>query len=34
MKIGIFSTFMAPIATPEMIADFAFRAEAAGVESL
>ncbi len=34
MKIGLFSTFMSPIATPNMIAKFATQAEAAGVESL
>jgi len=34
MKIGIFSTFMSPIATPAMIGEFARRAEAVGVDSL
>jgi len=34
MKIGIFATFMSPLATPAMVADFARRAEDAGVESL
>ena len=34
MKIGLFATFMSPIATPQMIANFAINAEAIGVESL
>lgn len=34
MKIGVFATFMSPIATPEMIAGFARRAEDAGLDSL
>lgn len=34
MKIGLFSTFMSPIATPDMIANFARRVEAVGVDSL
>lgn len=34
MKIGLFSTFMSPIATPEMITKFAADAESAGIHSL
>ncbi|MGI9328571.1 MAG: LLM class F420-dependent oxidoreductase [Pseudomonadales bacterium] len=34
MKIGVFATFMSPIAGPQMIADFARRVEDAGIESL
>lgn len=34
MKTGLFSTFMSPLATPEMIADFATRCEGMGVDSL
>jgi probable F420-dependent oxidoreductase len=34
MKIGVFSTFMSPNATPQMIRDFARRAEENGVESI
>ncbi len=34
MKIGVFSTFMSPIATPAMVKDLARRVEAAGIESL
>lgn len=34
MKIGVFSTFMSPIATPEMVADFGRRAEEIGLESI
>jgi len=34
MKIGLFATFMSPVATPAMIGEFARRAEAIGVESL
>ena len=34
MKIGLFATFMSPIATPDMIADFARRVEATGIDSL
>ena len=34
MKIGIFSTFMSPQATPAMIRDFGRRAEDAGLDSI
>jgi probable F420-dependent oxidoreductase len=34
MKIGIFSTFMSPLATPSMIRDFGRRAEDMGLESI
>ena len=34
MKIGLFSTFMSPIADPDMIQTFAQNIEAMGVESL
>ncbi len=34
MRIGTFATFMSPIATPERIADFARRAESAGLDSV
>jgi probable F420-dependent oxidoreductase len=34
MKIGLFATFMSPIATPKLIADFAKNTESIGVESL
>ena len=34
MKIGIFSTFMSPIATPAMIRDFGRRAEDTGLDSI
>ena len=34
MKIGLFSTFMSPIAEPDMIRNFAQSIEAMGVESL
>jgi len=34
MKIGVFSTFMSPLATPRMIHDFARRAEGIGLESI
>lgn len=34
MKIGIFATFMSPMATADMIRDFGRRAEAAGIDSL
>ena len=34
MKIGIFSTFMSPIATPAMIRDFGQRAEGMGLDSI
>lgn len=34
MKIGVFGTFMSPIATPEMIADFGRNAENAGLDSI
>ena len=34
MKIGVFSTFMSPQATPQMIRDFGRRAENMGLESI
>jgi probable F420-dependent oxidoreductase len=34
MKIGVFATFMSPLATPDLIADFGRKAEAIGVESI
>jgi probable F420-dependent oxidoreductase len=34
MKIGVFSTFMSPLAIPEMIRDFARRAEDIGLDSI
>jgi probable F420-dependent oxidoreductase len=34
MKIGIFSTFMSPLATPTMIRDFGRRAEDLGIDSI
>lgn len=34
MKIGVFSTFMSPLATPRMIRHFAQRAEDIGLESI
>ena len=34
MKIGVFATFMSPLATPEMVADLGRRIEGAGLESL
>jgi len=34
MKIGTFATFMSPLSTPEMIGDFARRAEGIGLESI
>ncbi|MGD9884980.1 MAG: LLM class F420-dependent oxidoreductase [Reyranella sp.] len=34
MKIGVFSTFMSPLATPGMIRDFGRRAESMGLESI
>ena len=34
MKIGVFATFMSPLATPQFIADFGRRAERAGLESI
>ncbi len=34
MKIGVFATFMSPLATPEMIQDLGRRVEAAGLDSL
>jgi probable F420-dependent oxidoreductase len=34
MKIGIFSTFMSPLATPAMIRDFGRRAEDGGLDSI
>ena len=34
MKIGVFSTFMSPVATPGMIRDFGRRAEDIGLDSI
>ena len=34
MKIGVFSTFMSPLATPAMIRDFGRRSEEIGLESI
>jgi probable F420-dependent oxidoreductase len=34
MKIGVFATFMSPIATPEMITNFGRRAEKIGLDSI
>jgi alkanesulfonate monooxygenase SsuD/methylene tetrahydromethanopterin reductase-like flavin-dependent oxidoreductase (luciferase family) len=34
MKIGVFATFMSPLATPQMIADFGRRAESMGLDSI
>lgn len=34
MKIGTFSTFMSPVCTPQMIGDFARRAEGIGLDSI
>ncbi len=34
MKIGVFSTFMSPLATPSMIRDFGRRAEGMGLDSI
>jgi len=34
MKIGVFGTFMSPISTPDVVADFGRRAEDAGIESI
>ena len=34
MKIGVFATFMSPLATPAMIRDFGRRAEGIGLESI
>jgi probable F420-dependent oxidoreductase len=34
MKIGVFATFMSPLATPKMIRDFGRRAEGMGLESI
>jgi probable F420-dependent oxidoreductase len=34
MKIGVFATFMSPLATPQMIRDFGRRAENIGLESI
>ena len=34
MEIGVFATFMSPIGTPEVIGDFAQRAEDAGLDAL
>src|SRR3981081_4790218 len=34
MKIGVFSTFMSPLATPHMIRDFGRRAEDMGLDSI
>src|ERR671938_12423 len=34
MKIGVFSTFMSPLATPHMIREFGRRAEDMGLDSI
>ncbi|MGD8417208.1 MAG: LLM class F420-dependent oxidoreductase [Pseudomonadales bacterium] len=34
MRIGVFATFMSPLAGPEMIRDFGLRAEAIGLDSI
>jgi len=34
MKIGVFATFMSPIATPTMVRDFGRRAESIGLDSI
>ena len=34
MKIGVFATFMSPLATPQMIRDFGRRAEGMGLDSI
>jgi probable F420-dependent oxidoreductase len=34
MKIGVFATFMSPLATPQMIRDFGRRAEGIGLDSI
>ncbi len=34
MKIGVFSTFMSPLATPAMIRDFGRRSEDIGLDSI
>ncbi len=34
MKIGVFSTFMSPLATPAMVRDFGRRAEGIGLDSI
>lgn len=34
MKIGVFATFMSPIATPAMIRDFGRRVEEIGLDSI
>ena len=34
MKVGVFATFMSPLATPQMIRDFGRRAENMGLESI
>ena len=34
MKVGVFATFMSPLATPSMIRDFGRRAEGMGLESI
>jgi probable F420-dependent oxidoreductase len=34
MKIGVFATFMSPLATPQMIRDFGRRAESIGLDSI
>jgi hypothetical protein len=34
MKIGVFATFMSPLATPQMIGDFGRRAESMGLDSI
>ena len=32
MKIGVFATFMSPLATPQMIGEFGRRAESIGLD--
>jgi probable F420-dependent oxidoreductase len=34
MKLGVFATFMSPVSTPEMVADFGRRAEELGLDSI
>ncbi|MFN3232951.1 MAG: LLM class F420-dependent oxidoreductase [Alphaproteobacteria bacterium] len=34
MKIGVFSTFLSPVSTPETMVNFATKAEAAGIDSI
>jgi alkanesulfonate monooxygenase SsuD/methylene tetrahydromethanopterin reductase-like flavin-dependent oxidoreductase (luciferase family) len=34
MKIGVFATFMSPLATAQMISDFGRRAESMGLDSI